>query len=896
MSDLKETEQIFSDALDYFEQKNYVKAVYLFMKAAEQGHSKAMYNLGICYYDGHGVNQDQAESARWYEKAAMLGHAMAQFNIAMCYIHGRGVNQNEAKAVEWLLKSAEQGEVPAICNLGNCYYHGIGVEQDYHKAIEYFHQAADLGDVFAQYNMGNAYIHGKGVPKDTEKAKEWLRKSLAGGNGEAQKLLDQIEGNASKYKTTFNYLFSHKALPMSIFHDLDLFYQSIITSPQSLQVYLQNVLLTAKAWAQKYSPDCEPGYDVERFKMAILGDKPENSVVAINIPNCVELNDCVDIAIPFLRDHAGYFTCELSENPIDGSMMFMVGEWRPDGEGLRHINYGPLGTDDKETFISKVIKRAYGLDYTPPTENVGDGHDRPASTSDNTEYYQKYSVIIVKGWEAYIAKDYDTALKLLNEAIKDIDIYALFFQIRSQIHKALGNDFLADYDMFRAKLIDYSDTGNGKELDAEIVKTMRFEPREPLIQTENYYDILQNKDGDLLFCVRTRQGEPHMSELYYSGGSNALFCRRLGQYILLEEIHETIRKEIYNSDRVLFAEFVPSEEKRDIKKDSGVIREYYVHVRFLPPAISLNTIADVVGGGYPLFAHLGTLVRQQVNEGKTIADATPLGELPSIFAIHAREQDYTFLDKYIAEKLPINERCSKHFMKWQPTPLFFITTLSIWNAIRDPEKMLKYLVEHGADPNMPSGEGDTPLGNQCFLGGKSKIMRTLLKVGADPNRDTVSQGVTCKPLNLLLYTAGVSHEDQTFHPLVEDAIDRTKLLINAGADVNAINDSFCPLSLALLNSKGSYRKELVQLLLSKGANVDTAIKCMLDLGETYPENYYSLYELYTGLHDLAGPLSELAKWYNPETALHYLQLSADKGYAPAKRLLAEYTQPPDCAD
>jgi len=521
------------------------------------------------------------------------------------------------------------------------------------------------------------------------------------------------------YKTTFNYLFSHKALPMSIFHDLDLFYQSIITSPQSLQVYLQNVLLTAKAWVQKYSPDCEPGYDVERFPMAILGDKPENSVIAINIPNCTELNDCVDIAIPFLRDHAGYFTCELSENPIDGSMMFMVGEWRPDGEGLKHINYGPLNTDNKESFIAKVIKIVYGLDYTPPADNVGVGHDRPASTSDNTEYYQKYSAIVVKGWEAYTAKDYDTALKLLNETIEDIDIYALFFQIRSQIHRALGNNLLADYDMFRAKLIDFTDTENGKELDAEIVRTMGFEPREPLIQIENYFDIIQNKDGDLLFCVRTREGEPHMSELYYSGGKNALFCRRLGQYILLEEMHETIRNEIYNSDRVLFAEFVPSEEKRDYKKDSGVIREYYVHVRFLPPAISLDSV---------------------------------------------------------------------------------------------------------------------------------------------------------------------------------DALQRAKLLIDAGSDVNAVTDPFCPLSLAILNGKGIYRKELVQLLLGKGANVEIAIKWMVDWGETYPENYYALFELYSGLHDLTGPILELARWYNQETALYYLQLSAEKGYAPAKRLLAEYAPPPDCAD
>jgi len=624
-----ETEKLFSEALDYFEQKNYAKAIYIFTELAEMGLPKAMYYLGICYYHGYGTGTNLETAAHWYEKAANLGHAKAQFNIAMCYIHGRGVNQNEPKAVDWLAKATEQGDVQAICNLANCYFHAIGVAQDYEKAIEYYQKAAEQGDAFAQYNLGNAYSQGLGVPKDIDKAKEWLQKSIAGGTAEAQKLLDKISGNAPAYKMTFNYLFSHRTLPMSIFHDLDMFYQSIITSPQNLQRYLQNVLLTATAWAQKYSPDVEPGFTVERFKMGIFGQSYEYGVIAINIPNCAELNDCVDIAIPCRRDHAGYFTCELSENTNDGSMMFIVGEWKPDGnsENLTHVNYGPLKTETKETFIARVIKIVYGVDYVPP---VKDDDNPPASENDESDFYTKFSTLVVKGYEAYKNKDYTTALNLLNETLEEIDIYAVFFQIRSQVLKALGNFLMSDYDMFRAKLIDYYDIMDGKTIDTEIIKTLELEPREPLIQTENYYDILQNNDEDLLFCIREREGEPRNSEILYSGGKNALLCRRLGQYVLLDEVHQGVRNKLYEIEKVLIAEFKPTDEKRNIDKDSGIIREYMATVRHLSPTVNLDTIEDICIDIFPMTIYLATLICSNCSDAdtalkylKTIGDKYP---------------------------------------------------------------------------------------------------------------------------------------------------------------------------------------------------------------------------------------------------------------------------------
>lgn len=59
-------------------QKDYVKAVEWFRKAAEQGHTLAQCALGYCYESGEGVVKDLAEAVKWYRKAAEQGNDLAK--------------------------------------------------------------------------------------------------------------------------------------------------------------------------------------------------------------------------------------------------------------------------------------------------------------------------------------------------------------------------------------------------------------------------------------------------------------------------------------------------------------------------------------------------------------------------------------------------------------------------------------------------------------------------------------------------------------------------------------------------------------------------------------------------------------------------------------------------
>ena len=151
---------------------------------AEQGDSKAQYNLGARYMKGEGVPQDNAKAVVWYRKAADQGHALAQFMLGIVYARGKGVPQDNAKAVVWYRKAADQGHALAQFMLGIVYARGKGVPQDNAKAVVWYRKAADQGHALAQFMLGMGYADGKGVPQDDETAYIWFNLAASRSTGE----------------------------------------------------------------------------------------------------------------------------------------------------------------------------------------------------------------------------------------------------------------------------------------------------------------------------------------------------------------------------------------------------------------------------------------------------------------------------------------------------------------------------------------------------------------------------------------------------------------------------------------------------------------------------------------------------------------------------------------
>ena len=111
---------------------------------AERGHADTAFQLGIAYVQ-KGVEEDYAEAVRWFRLAAEQGHPRAQFNLGVDYALGQGVEEDAAEAARWLRLAAEQGHSAAMYLLGGAYEIGAGVERDFSEAVRWYRLAAGRG-------------------------------------------------------------------------------------------------------------------------------------------------------------------------------------------------------------------------------------------------------------------------------------------------------------------------------------------------------------------------------------------------------------------------------------------------------------------------------------------------------------------------------------------------------------------------------------------------------------------------------------------------------------------------------------------------------------------------------------------------------------------------------
>ena len=149
---------------------------------------------------------------------------------------------------------------------------------------------------------------------------------------------------------------------------------------------------------------------------------------------------------------------------------------------------------------------------------------------------------------------------------------------------------------------------------------------------------------------------------------------------------------------------------------------------------------------------------------------------------------------------------------------------------------LDLLLQHGADPNVFSRAGLTPLMKACKLK-VSPSVRVLLKNGADPNAQCPPRFDRKRALHFAamvgdadiarqLLEAGALPDrpaDYTCSPLdfaiTQDKLDVCKVLLEHGADVNENNDDDCPpLLLACSTVNLRHRHSIVEMLLQYGAN------------------------------------------------------------------------------
>lgn len=165
----------FEDGVAAHNRGDYATAIRLLLPLAEQGLAKAQVNLGLLYFNGQGVPQNDAEAVKWFRKAADQGDSFAQHNLGVIYDTGRGVPQDPVEAVKWYQMAADHGLADAQYDLGQMYANGHGVPQDYARAHMWLSLSAAQGHEYAATERASiARIMTQAQIAESQKlAREW---------------------------------------------------------------------------------------------------------------------------------------------------------------------------------------------------------------------------------------------------------------------------------------------------------------------------------------------------------------------------------------------------------------------------------------------------------------------------------------------------------------------------------------------------------------------------------------------------------------------------------------------------------------------------------------------------------------------------------------------------
>lgn len=129
-----------------YDVRNDSRAIHHYRIAAEQDYADAQNCLGSCYQKGElGLPCDINEAISWYQRAAKNGSTLAMQNLGLLYDAGNLVAKNDEISSYWYAKAAERGDALSQNNLACNYANGWGVPKNMDKAINLWIKSARGG-------------------------------------------------------------------------------------------------------------------------------------------------------------------------------------------------------------------------------------------------------------------------------------------------------------------------------------------------------------------------------------------------------------------------------------------------------------------------------------------------------------------------------------------------------------------------------------------------------------------------------------------------------------------------------------------------------------------------------------------------------------------------------
>ena len=193
-----QAQALFDQGLAYYTgegvEQSYDKAMEYFKQAADLSLSEAFNMIGTMYINAQGAEQSYKLAAKNLHQAGLLGDANAWYNMGIMRYNGWYYTQSYDKAFECFGIAADKGLVGAQCNLGVMYYNGEGVEQNLEEGFKYIKLAAKQGFTDAQYHLGLSFLDGDGIEQSDETAEKWLQIAADQEHEKAKSMLEELQG------------------------------------------------------------------------------------------------------------------------------------------------------------------------------------------------------------------------------------------------------------------------------------------------------------------------------------------------------------------------------------------------------------------------------------------------------------------------------------------------------------------------------------------------------------------------------------------------------------------------------------------------------------------------------------------------------------------------------
>lgn len=138
----------------------------------------AMYNLGLLYMKGQGVEQDYKLAKQWFKRAAFYGSADAAYNLGAMYMGQKFGFPSKKDALYWWNEAAEHGHTDSQYNLGVLLAFGHATKANPKSALSWWYKAAVKGHKQSAQALAEAYEKGLfGLKKDEKLALYWQKRA-----------------------------------------------------------------------------------------------------------------------------------------------------------------------------------------------------------------------------------------------------------------------------------------------------------------------------------------------------------------------------------------------------------------------------------------------------------------------------------------------------------------------------------------------------------------------------------------------------------------------------------------------------------------------------------------------------------------------------------------------